>query len=323
MVSPPDVSLIKGYLPVRLNLPSEKDRTDETFFYVKEHFASSNDSKNKSNTLFLANVPVVPLVDTKLFLTSIFGRYGDLTRVTVIQDPRKLKNENSRDSILHSWTSKFARPSFLPTMYSNGKFAHVVFASNKEMHKSLQAIREIMATKGRITIDKIELQTLADESARKHGQGGDEESDHETEESGILAVAARYRAKCSQLDRIKLMEECNNIMQEYEEAEEEQVRRAKASAANEADEDGFVTVSHSAQVGSKIELEASGEQQQRRKAKRKRSKKESIGASELSDFYRFQTKEKRRNTLQDLRLRFEQDLAKVKKLKEDKHYRPF
>ena len=48
-----------------------------------------------------------------------------------------------------------------------------------------------------------------------------------------------------------------------------------------------------------------------------------MGSAELKDFYRFQTKESRKRGILELRKRFEEDLVRVKKLKEEKAYRPF
>ena len=55
----------------------------------------------------------------------------------------------------------------------------------------------------------------------------------------------------------------------------------------------------------------------------RKKKKESTGASELQDFYRFQRKETRKRNVQDLREKFEEDLKKVKKMKEERQYKPF
>ena len=108
---------IKGYLPVRLRLPpviskQSSDRNEdhsrsqlnETIFYVKEHYVSG--TSQSTNTLFIANAPVVPYVKTQLVLKSIFGRYGEITRVTVLPNPRRQSNKDTTDdSIMASATS--------------------------------------------------------------------------------------------------------------------------------------------------------------------------------------------------------------------------
>ena len=109
--------LIKGYLPVRLYLPeSFEGEVNETFFYVKEHH--NNSSSGKNATLFVANAPTEPTVQTRLLLKSLFGRFGEVTRVTVIQNPRKSNQEhlpsgsNDHKRVL-SWTTAARSPSFL------------------------------------------------------------------------------------------------------------------------------------------------------------------------------------------------------------------
>ena len=121
------------------------------------------------------------------------------------------------------------------------------------------------------------------------------------------------------------MEECNAVMQAYEDAEEKK-RLAQEAAKAAPDDDGFITVSYSNAVGSKVEFEqsATATTPSRRKGnKRSRKKKEAVGSGQLKDFYRFQRAESRKRTMEDLRRKFEEDVRKVKRLKEEKEYRPF
>lgn len=313
--------LIKGYLPVRLTFPSDDPKDpDETFFYIKEHFGADK------NTLFVANAPFYPQISTRILLRSVLGRYGDIERVTVVGNPRQEK-----ENPLLWTTNKSLYPSYYETDVCEGKFAHAVFSSQREMKRALEGLHEIMGDKDEpypgIIMDKLEIQTLQDETQRMlHGEDDDDDDTLNTTREplvGILAVANRYRASLDAISRETILEECNKVMQDYEEAEEAD-RLARAQANNIPDDDGFVKVTYSSQVGSKRELEEGVATTNRRKgSKRSRTKKEVTGASELSDFYRFQQKDTRKRTVQDLRKRFEEDLAKVKKMKEDRKYRPF
>ena len=412
--------LIKGYLPVRLSFPSQDgiggEDMDETFFFVREHQgrsapAGNGDSNSTTptksgSTLFVANAPVIPGVSTKILLSSIFGRFADVTRITAVQNPRAAAmavaaaNNNYEDGIMtaaspssaFNWTDKedMFQPTFLPPIFSSleGKYAHVVFSSAKEMKKAKKELEDLMTTttnsgkkggsrrrsKGRnnkkgkntdededeeeqqlndtpqaLIIDKLEIQSLSDESHRQHdevlknalkGDSDDDTDDDEYREAmventnnnkpkkyaGVLAVANRYRETSKLLrNRSKLMEECNVVMQAYEDAEEAK-RKAQEVAKSEPDDDGFVTISYSGAVGSKIELEQSitATTPSRKKGnKRSRKKKEAMGSNELKDFYRFQRKDNRKRTMEDLRRQFEEDVRKVKRLKEEKEYRPF
>jgi ribosomal RNA-processing protein 7 len=288
--------LIKGYLPVRLKLSS----SDETFFYVKEHQESSQDSS--SCTLFVANAPVLPTIQTHVLLKALFGRYGDVKRVTIMDHPRNQHDERSIDL----WTEKFTEPSFLPPRSSDGSFAHIVFTSKKEMKRTVKAITEIMSSDTELPgleLETIERQTLAEEQQSL---------------TGILAVAQRYRN--SRISRPELMDECNAVMQAYQDEEEQAKQQQETS--KKPDEDGFVRVSYSAAaVGSKTDLDQAA--RRRKTSQRTRKKKAVTGASELKDFYRFQTKVESKRKLQELRERFEDDLMRVKKLKEERQFKPF
>mmetsp|Transcript_14033 Transcript_14033/g.17679 ORF Transcript_14033/g.17679 Transcript_14033/m.17679 type:complete len:384 (-) Transcript_14033:94-1245(-) len=149
----------------------------------------------------------------------------------------------------------------------------------------------------------------------------------------ILNLVTNARRRRRRASRRLLMDECNAVIQKFE-AKEERERRAAQKASAEPDDDGFVTVSYGTNVGSKRELDetvggifggssSSSLKEDHRGSKRRRHKKESIGSAELKDFYRFQMRESKKNSLEELRQRFEQDLANVKKMKEENLYRPF
>jgi len=338
-------SLIKGYLPVRVKLPEppvgSQDGHDETFFYVKEHRegnskeGGNNNKGSSSTTLFIANAPIVRGVKTKIILKALFGRFGDIDRVTLVENPRKA----AATAVSLSWASSDLEqffPNFLPPLHGSEKFAHVVFTNSQEMRQTLKSLTEMMEdSKSKLPaleLPKLELQMLKDETERLHreemGEDEDDYDDNKKEEqsNGILALAQRYRSSVARLDREVLLEKCNEVMEDYEDSEEAQ-RLAREAAANQPDEDGFVTVVASSKGvdGGKQQLEkdqgAPGKR--RRNQKRNRKKKDSIGATELQDFYRFQRKETRKRTLQDLRLQFEEDLKKVKKMKDEQQYKPF
>ncbi|KAG7345940.1 ribosomal RNA-processing protein 7 RRP7 [Nitzschia inconspicua] len=370
--------LIKGYLPVRLRIPASpiikrnnENHCDheETYFYIREHRGKSDEddkqlSKNSSSstsTLFVANAPAIPSVSIKILLHSIFGRFATVSRVTVVPNPRGKGLEGSPSHILTTeWTphSHWLHPTFLPPLLASqeGKYAHVVFASAKDMKQAKRALENIMSGKNKkqqpkignnaLELDAIELQTLADKSHRQweerrknilkvqdqddtHGENSDQETARynqtSQEQSGVLAVAQRYRDSLQLISRERILQECNEIMEQYELAEEAR-RNAIEAAKSKPDDDGFVTVNYTTAVGSKVELEQSGSStNMRRKSgqKRSRKQKQGLGAKELPDFYRFQKKEQRQKTMEELRHQFQEDLKRVKRLKEDKQYRPF
>ena len=409
---------LKGYLPIRIGLPPSAackfrtsrhnlDRTD-TFCFVKEHRSTGVGASGKSSTLFVVNCPFVPNVRTSLLLKSIFARYGDVERVTVVRDPRDVaaasalaaagKDDEGDDNdattpaasssnsakavssqppssdaaakLFDDQVELFSDPQRINFVDRNdeGSFAHVVFASSKDLRIALKALGKLMASgpsekdglPPAVMLGALEIQELVEtsskllkrEEAAKYGipmhpakqddsdSVSDDDQDDDTGDrknknknkkrkvkTGIHALAERQRTLY--VKRRFLMEACNAIMEQYEEAEEEAAARARA-AAQMPDDDGFVTVvsSKAPAVGADLEEDVIGGadvagEGRRKGSKRKRKKKEARGSSELTDFYRFQTKETRRKGLQELRERFEADLAKVQKLKEEKAYRAF
>ena len=343
---------------------------DETFFYIKEHTGSDSGSKDRGGeraTLFVANCPMIPNISTKLLLQSIFGRYGDVTRVTVISKPVNYSsgsNNNRTSSFIevpyvnepYRWTEKYAMvPSYYRQNQSGdliqisdceGKFAHVVFSSPKEMKRTIRTIHEMMSTtdttsgNSAVTFDPIELQTLMDESDRQwrneiqqHSSIDDDDHDdvYQNEEkpfSAVQLVAQQYRKNCqSYLNRQDLLEECNHVMELYEDEETTAERRRK-EITSQPDDDGFITVSYQSTA---VSTSTTNDLEQQRNNRNKRQRPSSdgmVGASKrtrnnkkkkglqlgslpIPDFYRFQTRQEQQNSISELRQRFEQDKIRI------------
>jgi ribosomal RNA-processing protein 7 len=122
------------------------------------------------------------------------------------------------------------------------------------------------------------------------------------------------------------MELCNTAMSTYEQSEIEAEALAKR-LAEEPDEDGFITVTHGSSAPSfSAELEATQHTVGRGKGSkrnRKRKAENRHGAGEFSDFYKFQWKEMKKREMSDLKAKFEEDLKKVNRMKEERAFRPF
>ena len=349
------VNLIKGYLPLRIKLPAWKsDEKEQTFLYLKEHSEklSSDGSKNNAGkTLFIANVPFVGGVRTSIFLHSLFGKVGEVERVVVVRNPRGGNNEATWQEY-DDLESQISNPFYkelsgviLPNeedFYDEGKFAHIIFSSAKEMKRSLKSLQK---NEEGISFGRLEIQELADQSYQAwekmkssivqqnsdHGesdQSDDDSKDDTTGKknkvrlSGLMALVERHRAQI--IDRSILSAACDRIMSKFEDAESEAQSKLRQSA-NQADDDGFVTVSYSAAVDASDGFEKADSfgVGKRKASKRSRKKKEGMGKKELGDFYRFQTKESKKRNLEDLKQQFQEDLERVKKMKEQKLYRPF
>jgi hypothetical protein len=332
-----DSLLIKGYLPVRVRFPPSPTEQDEdereervTFFYVKEHqhrAASHGDNDNEDEkkvpTLFVANVPSYPPIDTPTLLKALLGRFGHITRVTVVPHPRRTQQSTSITLVnCISTTTPNPTASWYFTPVVTHRFAHVVFAARRDMQKCLQALQNIMrkeGTSGSLTMDAIERQTLADTVASLRDAELDEEKAEEdisaisTGRSGIQYIYNNYlRQQRRHQNREAVLAQCNAIMEEYEQRERERVQ----AMSSEPDEDGFITVTHTTQPAVDTMLNE-GNRQQRVSNSRGRSRKRKKGSGALpqDDFYRFQTKEKRKHDVQTLRERFQQDLERIQKIK--------
>lgn len=359
---------IKGYLPICITLPpvniKDKQHSFKSFIYVKEHIKKSNRSSSAEGagaTLFVANAPANGPVRTDLFLRALFEQYGDVKRVTVTQNPKKgggsgpssLEHEHNEVNTTSAVAGEIFREAALADVYGgdtitssrkrgDGKFAHVVFTSAKELKQTLTTLQNEMAeTEDLFTLtlsdekmEELKLETTQLDSKEDVGasEEGDDNDDEEvnnanqaTALSGIQAVAEQARRKAYRhMSRQQLMQLCNETMAAFEDQEAEAERRAKL-AAEQPDDDGFITVTNGTtpSFGATNDFEEEKHGPHRRKAGKRSRKRKATGADELSDFYRFQLKETRKKEVQDLKARFEEDLKKVKQMKEQKAYRPF
>ncbi|CAM9841369.1 unnamed protein product [Ectocarpus sp. 6 AP-2014] len=201
------------------------------------------------------------------------------------------------------------------------RFAHVCFSSTKGVQQAL-ALEQLpsggstaSATGGGEGGADTKAPTRDDEEEDPEEELRDENGD---ETCGYAALIQRHRRKFP--PRQALQEEVDATMLRFEEAESAEIAQRKAMLENPEGDDGFVTVTYKRKRGRNSGggtgnppdgVVAGG-------AKKKRK-----GAGELSDFYRFQMRETRREQLATLRSKFEQDKARVAKMKEQRKFRPF
>lgn len=105
-------------------------------------------------------------------------------------------------------------------------------------------------------------------------------------------------------NKTQLLESVNNYMTAFAGKEASQAR-SLARQRQEADADGFVTVTRGGRTNP-ARQEAAQEQAEKQKEKQKG----------LEDFYRFQSREKRKQRAGELVRKFEEDKEKVRKMKE-------
>ena len=153
------VASIKGYLPIRLSLPPLPNTppTLFTFIYVREHRTKQSKEAFQS-TLFVANAPANGPIRTDLFLNAVFRRYAEVERVTVARDPRKsYDDERGINACAETFgnaatatASLFANNVSEQFERGDGKFAHVVFTSGKELKRGMKGIRDDMESNGQL-----------------------------------------------------------------------------------------------------------------------------------------------------------------------------
>ncbi len=355
-------NLIKGYLPIEISLPSLFGKeSDRTFIFVKQHVSVGD---NSPRTLFVTNAPIYPHIRTSLFLRSLFERYGDVEKVVVAKRASKNFQDEAEEegggnltveeltlSMFQKEVRSLQSDGLSATMsleedewYDQGRYAHIIFANNKEMKKFLNAFTSKKKKKKSSTSNdkiikygKLEIQELQDISRslfdKERNKFLRRESSDEPEErpKGIMALVQAHQDRIP--SRAALKKVCEQIMAKYEESEED-ARQRQIAAKDQPDEDGFITVSYSTNVGDATEFEqngtlgstiGSGANKPGRRERNSSSIKKKIvkGSDQLQDFYRFQLKETKKRTMEQLKTRFEEDLKRVKKMKEDKMYKPF
>ncbi|CAM9224593.1 unnamed protein product [Laminaria digitata] len=217
----------------------------------------------------------------------------------------------------------------------NARFAHVCFSSTKGVQQAL-ALEELPS--GVLEEDKQQpLSAARGDDAEEGEEGeegggansggggggeapGDENRDENGDETcGYAALIQRHRRSFP--PRQALQAEVDFTLQGFEKEEAAEIAGRKAMLESPEDDDGFITVTYKRKRGRNSGNPAEsgvagGGGAGGDKKKRK-------GAGELTDFYRFQMRESRREQLATLRSKFEQDKARVAKMKEQRKFRPF
>ncbi|CAM9974562.1 unnamed protein product [Phaeothamnion confervicola] len=124
---------------------------------------------------------------------------------------------------------------------------------------------------------------------------------------GLAGALRRYWA--DRPSRAELQEEVDSFMEEFDAAEAE--RRRIERQKGDVDDDGFVRVTH------KKRQKLANASEGGRAGKRKK------GGGELQNFYGFQMREAKREQLLQLRQKFEEDKARVARMKEARKFKPF
>ncbi|CAG8441565.1 2953_t:CDS:2 [Rhizophagus irregularis] len=245
------------------------------------------------DTLFISNLPID---STEAHIKHLFQECGKIDRIIfneVIKDDEFLTNivngsDNNEGGIEKNVIRNFEEGGLRKLLIPDSS-AHIVFQNSEGLKKALE-----MTQKKRIwTIkDVVEIPSL-----------------------GLSRWLQDYRLH--RPGQIKLQEEVDEYMRKFEEAELER-HKALEAKLNQPDEDGFIMVTRvgrrSANTDGTITVTA---------AKPEEIKNLKPKNKELTDFYRFQMRETKRNKLIDLRKKFEEDKEKIAKLKAARRFKPY
>ncbi|KAI9925691.1 hypothetical protein ASPWEDRAFT_29513 [Aspergillus wentii DTO 134E9] len=297
-----DAPEIAGYAILPLQLPEtpafEKPATH--FLYLRPHEPRIPDP-DSPRSLFVVNVPIDT---TELHLRHLFGTQLSAGRVEKVhfEDVPTKKNAiaaNTQGNLSKSKKRKRVTVDELQDqldnagppstwdrkLHTSGSHAVVVFADKPSMEASLKA-----ATKAARKGTKIVW-----------GEGIEDR----LPSLGYSRYLAHERFRYP--DRAALLNSVNDFMTVFAQVAEAR-KREEARKAQEPDEDGFVTVTSGPKLNS-----VSREDELKELMEKQKKKEEG-----LEDFYRFQSREKRKERQNQLLKRFGEDKKKLEDMKRRK-----
>lgn len=302
---------IAGYSVLPLSLPPLPSfpQAATHYLYLAPH-QPKIPTHTASRSLFLVNVP---LDSTELHIKHLFsaqiglpaGRIEDVqfgghrnkgsgmdeasaTRVTQTKKSKKRKRGSSRGVI------EDIEGASLPSVWdrelqTNGLTAVVLFVDRASMDAALKSVKS----------------TRKESREPVWGEGLD---------GKVPALgSARYlnHHNLTYPSKTQILESVNNYMTAFASKEASQIR-SLARQRQEADADGFITVTRGGRTNP-ARQEAAQEQAEKQKEKQKG----------LEDFYRFQSREKRKQRASELVRKFDEDKEKVRKMREKRgRFRP-
>ena len=308
--------------------------------YIKEHkgrgslgdsisssSTTSAGNKPSNSTLFVGNVDLgleMSHADIDAYLREMVGQFGKVEAVYIsnlsshakrhrnraIDDGQDGSEEGSDEG--DGGDGRHEASGLEETrLISTGRsrFAHVVFADRNDMKSFLSAARAgNMTSISRAVGGAFGL----NQNWVYHRVSTDKKPDKKDTMTFIKSVRKAHPFK-AELSVSELKDRVNRSMSEFEEFEKLEKLRA-LQAEQEVDEDGFTLVK------SRNKRKKSNEDEKKKGGKRKRTKK---AAEDLKNFYRFQVREQKRDSLLALREKFAKDQEKIESLKAARKFNPF
>ncbi|KAL2832276.1 ribosomal small subunit assembly protein [Aspergillus pseudoustus] len=299
---------ISGYTVLPLQLPTTPAfSTPAThYLYLRPHEPRIPDL-DTPRSLFLVNLPIDTtethlrhLFSTQLasgrierveFESARAGKKSGAAQIALLQGTNVAKGSNKKrkrvtaDELENRLDDVSLPSTWDGQLQRSGSHAVVIFVDNASMETSLKAAR------------KAAKKTSS--NAIIWGEGLDEAK---TPTLGLQRYVAHQRA-CYP-PRADLLRKVNEYMNVFMEVAEARKREAVRRAA-EPDEDGFITVTSGPKLTS-----AAGEEEAKRLIEKQKKKQEGFG-----DFYRFQSREKRKERQIELLKKFDEDKKKLEEMK--------
>jgi ribosomal RNA-processing protein 7 len=276
--------------------------------YLRPH-APKIPSDTDSRSLFIVNVPIdsTPVYFRAIF-TTILGA-GKFESITFEHDKQKPSPPTTQEVEVVSRNRKRKRVADAPSadtdlphtwdreLRKSGSTAVVTLVDEKSVERTLKAVRKLHKASTKASQWPV------------WGEGV---------EGKVPALgSARYLAhhKLRYPDPATLQTNVDTFVALWNNKEEEKARLAKRQR-NVPDEDGFVTVTRGGRVGPARKADAESKRVEMEEKERKKRE-------EMGDFYRFQTRERRKAEQGELVKRFEEDRKRVEAMKEKRgKFRP-
>ncbi|KAI9719253.1 MAG: hypothetical protein M1812_003583 [Candelaria pacifica] len=278
------------------------------YLYLRQH-APKIPTLDTARSLFIVNVPIDA---TELHFRYLFANHLGNARVesvifenertstpkpqiaTPVAEPKSKKGNNKKrkrgeDKVVEEYTEASELPkTWDRELHRSGSTAVVVFVDKASAEAGLKAARK-----------------AAKEGTKMHWGDG--------VEGKVPALgSARYLAhhRLTYPSHSTLLSSVNAYMTTYSALETSRAAAA-TRARNEPDEDGFITVTRGGRTGPARQEEA------QEKADKQKEKKG------LEDFYRFQSREKKKERAGELVRKFQEDRERVRKMREGRgRFRP-
>ncbi|KKK27200.1 hypothetical protein ARAM_004927 [Aspergillus rambellii] len=312
---------IAGYTILPLQLPATPSfPTPAThYLYLRPHEPRIPDP-DSTRSLFLVNIPIDT---TETHLRHLFGTQLGAGRVERV-DFESIRSSKKQATPLAAATSTRAsrkrkrvtadeleerlENAGLPETWDrglqhSGAHAVVVFVDRASMESSLKAVRRATKQQQQQTTTTTKKKKSGATGSIVWGEGVDE--DNKKKEVSALGVQ-RYvdHQRMCYPGRAELLRRVNEYMSVFGEVAEARKREAMRKA-QEPDEDGFITVT----AGPKL-TSAAHEEEAKRLIEKQKKKDQGF-----EDFYRFQSREKRKERQNELLKKFDEDKKKLQMLK--------